>query len=123
MAEEQVEVTFTVKELFQQIQSDTKDIKASLALKADASRVNGIDKCLRDMLADGSPTSQKNVREIEKLNTKMATEVEKVNTKLDAEVEKVNTKVNGLALKVASISGGVVVLVELARMALTYLHR
>lgn len=99
MAEDQIEVTFTVKELFQQIQSDTKEIKASLALKADASRVNGIDKCLRDMLSVGSPTSQKNEREI----------------------DKVNSKIDKLSWKVAGLSGGVVVVLELARMALTYL--
>lgn len=93
------EVIFTVKELFQQIVADTKDIKSQLSLKADASRVNGIDKCLRDMLSVGSPTSQKNERDI---------------TTLDQKVDK-------LTWKVAGMSGGIVVVLELARMALTYL--
>ncbi len=93
------EVTFTVKELFQQIQADTKDIKANLALKADASRVNGIDKCLRDILSDGSPASQKNEREIESINTRL----------------------DRLTWKVAGIAGGISALIGVGQLLVALL--
>lgn len=93
------EVVFTVKEIFGEIRGDLKEIKSNLAQKADSARVNGLEKCLRDILSVGSPTSQKNEKAI----------------------ETVNTKVDRLTWKVAGMSGGIVVIIEAARILLTYL--